>query len=661
MSSHPEPSPEDDVVEDFRAALNDLTSNARPEIDILTLIARENPEKALAISKVVQEHIKRVPPHRKLPAVYVLDSVVKNVGTPYTIYFGKKLYEIFMDAYASVDMTTRRRMDLMLRTWKDPLPGSLDRRPVFPVEATRPIENALIKARTNAMQMQQQFGRGSRPMPQNTPYRETPTPPGSRPPSQAHGYPTHTPDMNGAQPYNPPPTQQPPPGYPPYPNHQMPSRSTPQPAPSSNTFRPPPDMGAYGAQQMGNNADALKDEIQRLITALQIQTAASPHDPSLPEKLKLLLEVQRVLQTQNMRQEDLMLIRNQIAALAVTLRAPQAQTPTPVPPQPVAVAPKPAATPKVSLDSLFGPGTLATLMARGSATPQVSTPQPPPAVAAIPSPRPQATMGPKPAALPPSDPMELMNMLRRAGMLPAGPQTAASAPTPNASIPSLPFPLPIPGTPMSAFPPQPMTLDNLTRDIVLKTSSMKQFRPSLVPLLFESLGPQCTQCGRRFTKDEEGKQKKTAHMDWHFRVNQRMAEADKGVKQRGWLVDDKDWINTRETIDQDHVFQNGETDAQGGSASKAPKLEYIPVPDDPVLANSVCPICQEKFETRWLDDAQDFVWPDATKVGGRIYHASCHREATNDGGSTPMYGRNTPEPVLGKRKAEVRLSPPRKR
>ncbi len=77
-----------------------------------------------------------------------------------------------------------------------------------------------------------------------------------------------------------------------------------------------------------------------------------------------------------------------------------------------------------------------------------------------------------------------------------------------------------------------------------------------------------------------------------------------------------------------------------------------------MLAASVCPICQDKFETRWLDDAQEFVWADAIKVGDRVYHGSCHREAFKDGGGPPMYGtpmytRSTPEPVLGKRKAEV--------
>lgn len=93
----------------------------------------------------------------------------------------------------------------------------------------------------------------------------------------------------------------------------------------------------------------------------------------------------------------------------------------------------------------------------------------------------------------------------------------------------------------------------------------------------------------------------------------------------------------------------------GGSAQKVPKLQYIPVPDDPTLANSVCSICQEKFETRWLDDAQEFVWLDTVKVGEKIYHASCYNEAYKDGGNTTAYTSSygVPEPTTGKRKAEV--------
>lgn len=106
-----------------------------------------------------------------------------------------------MNAYSLVNNQVRRKLDEMLKTWKEPVPGSLDPRPVFPAETIRPIENALIKARTAAVQAQQQqqsraqqemMARG-RPMATPNPqWRNTPTPPQARspyypPPQQMYG------------------------------------------------------------------------------------------------------------------------------------------------------------------------------------------------------------------------------------------------------------------------------------------------------------------------------------------------------------------------------------------------------------------------------------------------------------------------------------------
>ncbi|OTB04131.1 hypothetical protein M426DRAFT_23001 [Hypoxylon sp. CI-4A] len=662
----PNDSETEQVAQAFREAVEDLQNFNKNEINTLTMIARENTEHAYAISVALQEHIKRVVPQKKLGALYLLDSIVKNVGTPYTIYFSKKLYQTFMDAYASVDLPTRRKMDEMLRTWKERVPESMNSRPVFPVEVTRPIENALIKARTVTLQKNQRDQVRGQPQmhsqgrPQGMPYRETPTPPGSRLP-QYNGYPPNPVSAaNGSTSYNNQ-AQPSPAGYPLHPNQPQPARSTPQPLPSTMAFQPP-QMGGYGVPQTGISVDALNDDIQRLITAFKAQVAQTPHDPSVQTRLKALVDLQTILQTQNLPQDQLVLVKKQIADLAVTIRAPPIHTTTPTPvPQSVAVAPPPVAAPTVSIDSLLGPGALAAIMARNSGTPKASAPQIPPPVAAVPTRPPQRAEAQRPivaqhmpAPPPPSDPMALMNMLRQAGLISA--TTPANNATPvSRPAPSIPFPLPIniPGMVPVTQPIRPTGLEALTNDIMLRPASLKQFRPHLLPFLFESLGPQCTQCGRRFPKSEEGKKKKTAHMDWHFRVNQRIAESEKRGQHRSWLVDDVDWIKTRETVDTDHIEPASDPNAAAGSsASKAPELQYIPVPDDPSLANSVCSICQEKFETRWLDDAQEFVWPDATKVGGKIYHASCYREAYKDGGNTPVYARGTPEPESRKRKAE---------
>lgn len=216
----------------------------------------------------------------------------------------------------------------------------------------------------------------------------------------------------------------------------------------------------------------------------------------------------------------------------------------------------------------------------------------------------------------------------------------------------------------------------------MTNTQKSRYRPHLVPLLYDDLGPPCTQCGRRFRTDDEGRRRKTAHMDWHFRVHQRIAEAEKRGQHRSWYVGADDWVRGREqAVDTDYVApQQGGGGTVGGGAEDygdvgvvgggegrdgrgdGKRVAYIPVPEDPKV-NTVCPICQEKFEMKWLDEAQEWVWMDAVQVGGRVYHASCYGEATKGGGGgaggndrgTPA--RSTPDPVLGKRKAEVSFHP----
>lgn len=112
---------------------------------------------------------------------------MKNVGTPYTLYFGRNLFKIFMESYAVVGSNVRVKMEEMLRTWKDPVPGSMDTRPVFPPETVRPIENALMRARAAAVPQKDAIHRRALPnitphvnFPMNTPMmplRNTHTPP----------------------------------------------------------------------------------------------------------------------------------------------------------------------------------------------------------------------------------------------------------------------------------------------------------------------------------------------------------------------------------------------------------------------------------------------------------------------------------------------------
>ncbi|KAM6483847.1 hypothetical protein HDV62DRAFT_308013 [Trichoderma sp. SZMC 28011] len=674
-----------EVAEDYRLALEDLSSNMRFEISNLTVIARENTEHALAIADVLQQHILKAPPNKKLPALYVMDSIVKNVGTPYTLYFGRSLFKIFMESYAVVDHSIRRKMEEMLKTWKDPVPGSMDTRPVFSHELVRPIENALMKVRAASMPQQGQGGIPGRPRPGMFPHRNTPTPPGMRGfPGPAGNFPPQPhPFSNGGHPGEPVPGNAPHPG-------QQPAAYLPPSTTASYNSTPVPFHPAYGSGlplPSGISVETLNSDIQNLIVAMRAEFSQNPHDGGVQSRLKALLDLQGVVQHSNLPPDQLELIKNKVTELAaVTMRAPLARnsaTSTPPIPAPATAPPlalpvhppstsvTPSAVPaaqsaaSVTLDSLLGKGAMAALLSMQSANSQNTTPQPPFAGAPIRSPPMNHIEPPKAAAAPNAS--SLLDQLRAAGMLPP-----ATPPNMPAQIPT-----PIPPPPPSMFPPglsasiasllaahKPdsgrSSADVLGGSAGLDSASLKlQFRPDAVAALYDDLGPPCTQCGRRFKTDEEGRRKKTAHMDWHFKVHQRSTEAEKRGTHRSWYVDQQDWVKAREAVDAIHDVSSKEESAQASKDSEGPK--YILVPDSSSGINNVCPICQERFENKWFDTVQEWVWLDTVLVGNRAYHASCRAEATRDRESTPGLSRRTPEPVLGKRKAETGLTSPKVR
>ncbi|PTB37342.1 hypothetical protein M441DRAFT_50607 [Trichoderma asperellum CBS 433.97] len=686
----------DEVAEDYRLALEDLSSNMRFEISNLTVIARENTEHALAIAEVLQQHILKAPPNKKLPALYVMDSIVKNVGTPYTLYFGRTLFKIFMESYAVVDHGVRRKMEEMLKTWKDPVPGSMDTRPVFSHELVRPIENALMKARAASMPQQAQSAIPGRPRSAMFPHRNTPTPPGMRGyPGPAGNFPPQPhPFANGGHPGEPVagyPGQQPAP-YPP-PSTLAPYNSTPASFPQAA-------QGPYGSGlplPSGISVETLSSDIQNLIVAMRAEFSQNPHDSGAQSRLKALLDLQSVVQHSNLPPDQLELIKNKVTELAaVTIRATLGHssansTPIPAPAVPPAMAlsvhpPSTSVTPSpvpaaqsavpVTLDSLLGKGAMAALLSmQSSNSQQNTTPKPPFAGVPIRSPQMNHNEPPKAAAAlapPPSMPAapassasSLLDQLRAAGMLPPATPTNVPAPNQAPAVPVMPpsiFPSGLPASIASllaAHKPDSgrSSADSLASSTGLDFAIKKQFRPESIAALYDDLGPPCTQCGRRFRTDEEGRRKKTAHMDWHFQVHQRSTEAEKRGTHRSWYVDQQDWLKAREAVDAIHDVSSKEESAQASKDSEGPK--YILVPDPSSGINNVCPICQERFENKWLDTVQEWVWLDTILVGNRAYHASCRAEATRDRESTPVQSRRTPEPVLGKRKAETGLASPK--
>lgn len=125
--------------------LSSLTINSRTLITELTTLAEKFSQHGTEIVDLIEERIKRCLPQYKLFAMYLMDSVCKNIGNPYNLLFGSRLYRIFTETYLVVtDTPTRQNLINLFKTWtynKTSLGLEL-----FPGYVIQKIEQFIIKA-----------------------------------------------------------------------------------------------------------------------------------------------------------------------------------------------------------------------------------------------------------------------------------------------------------------------------------------------------------------------------------------------------------------------------------------------------------------------------------------------------------------------------------
>ncbi|XP_045478783.1 uncharacterized protein LOC123683864 isoform X2 [Harmonia axyridis] len=106
-------------VKAYVSSLADLTFNSKPLINMLTMLADENVGHAAEIVDVVEDHLAKVKTDVKLPVLYLIDCIVKNVGGPYNELFSRNIVSTFCNVFRVVDEKTRAEMFKLRQTWNE--------------------------------------------------------------------------------------------------------------------------------------------------------------------------------------------------------------------------------------------------------------------------------------------------------------------------------------------------------------------------------------------------------------------------------------------------------------------------------------------------------------------------------------------------------------
>merc|ERR1712117_618702 len=109
----------EEVHEEYSAALAKLTANVRPLIMNLAELANEYKRPhARMIAKLIDERIRTVRREYKMPALYLLDSIIKNHGDPYRAVFQPYLVAAFAAVFeANEDPGVRTQLYKLRNTW----------------------------------------------------------------------------------------------------------------------------------------------------------------------------------------------------------------------------------------------------------------------------------------------------------------------------------------------------------------------------------------------------------------------------------------------------------------------------------------------------------------------------------------------------------------
>lgn len=185
----------------------------------------------------------------------------------------------------------------------------------------------------------------------------------------------------------------------------------------------------------------------------------------------------------------------------------------------------------------------------------------------------------------------------------------------------------------------------------LTYESVMQSRPGAHSVIYAAFPLQCRTCAFRFPATDEGRGALDTHLDGHFRKNMRMREKSRKMLIRGWMLSEAEWAeygseavvaDSADAVgkakdaaaDERHVGAMFEPASSTVAASAVKEMPQATVSlaveeDDP----KQCPACLDRFEVRWSDDMDEWVYVGdvVRRDDGLVLHRHCiGAESVND-------------------------------
>lgn len=113
----------DEFLAEYGSVLRGLVRNEKAQINMLSMLAEDNRAFAEGIVRLIEQHILTCPPPAKLPALYLVDSIIKNVGDPYKSKFSERLPEVFGAVWETTLQEKRASLSRLYGTWTGVLPA----------------------------------------------------------------------------------------------------------------------------------------------------------------------------------------------------------------------------------------------------------------------------------------------------------------------------------------------------------------------------------------------------------------------------------------------------------------------------------------------------------------------------------------------------------